>query len=505
MTLSAKLGNLEMFSFLLEEEKQLQWKYGPIQAWIYPLEQIDMPLALPPPGDRAHGPRRPDIEEDPDVAHPRALELILNEAHLDLLMHPRMIELIKQKWERFASRIFFQRFLVVLVYLCLFTVRLSLMASCAHACWPGWPSAAIATDRCESHLLTLGSLCCFLRLCPQVTTIHRQTENILGIQQWSQFEEHLLIYKNQTGHIEHLTRERAELMQEMEIHAEGVLAERQKQHQAHLLQLAMRRKSKSSADGGMSTATVVPDPPTLEGVRAELLRNLSLPAIPTLHVLDGLDLPGLERLVAMENDKAASRESVALARLKRLELDMEDGVLGNAPGWPQVDISHMSSAELAAMLTPPEMLYDDGILGGFTDMMYEVLSHPPIDWPAIIWRYPCLLFLGEMVVVGGAFYKGSNEVSEMRDRGINNYFGAAGSAFFENSLSLTFSTLMITSFLLSLSGSSLVRMFIGMCSIVGWSYMFFFLLAFRMTGPMIVMVRSGKRGESAHSGQWTWG
>ena len=126
MTLSAKLGNLEMFSFLLEEEKQLQWKYGPIQAWIYPLEQIDMPLPLPAASSSSGGNGRKrtsqDVDDDLEIENPRALELIVNEAHLDLLMHPRMIELIKQKWERFASRIFFQRFLVVLVYLCLFTV-----------------------------------------------------------------------------------------------------------------------------------------------------------------------------------------------------------------------------------------------------------------------------------------------------------------------------------------------------------------------------------------------
>ena len=317
---------------------------------------------------------------------------------------------------------------------------------------------------------------------PKATTIHRQTENIIGIQQWSTFEEHLLIYKNQTAYIEHLTQERVELMQELEIHAEEVFADRTKRHQAHALKVAVKSKNKPGLQGDL------PEPPTLEGVRAELLRNLSLPDIPTLHVIEGLDLNALEALLAKENDKAASRESAGLARLKRLEEDMEDGVLGNTPGAHQVDISKMSTAELTTLLTPPEMLYDDGILGGFTDMVIELLSHPPVAWPEIIWRYPCLLFLGEIIVVGGAFYKGSNEVSEMTDRGINNYFGAAGSAFFENSLSLTFSTLMITSFFLSLCGSSLVRMFIGMCSIVGWSYMFFFLLAFRMTGPMIVMV-----------------
>ena len=70
------------------------------------------------------------------------------------------------------------------------------------------------------------------------------------------------------------------------------------------------------------------------------------------------------------------------------------------------------------------------------------------------------------------------------------FAGAAGSAFFENTLSLTFSSLMFVVLLLSLAGSHRVRMVLGLASMVGWSYMFFFLLAFRMTGPMSVMIWS---------------
>ena len=35
-------------------------------------------------------------------------------------MHPRLIDLVDKKWERFSRRIFFQRFLVTLVYLLIF-------------------------------------------------------------------------------------------------------------------------------------------------------------------------------------------------------------------------------------------------------------------------------------------------------------------------------------------------------------------------------------------------
>ena len=43
-------------------------------------------------------------------------------AHVELIMHPRMVDLVDKKWERFARRIFFHRFLVTLSYLLIFLV-----------------------------------------------------------------------------------------------------------------------------------------------------------------------------------------------------------------------------------------------------------------------------------------------------------------------------------------------------------------------------------------------
>jgi hypothetical protein len=37
-------------------------------------------------------------------------------------MHPRLIDLVNKKWERFARRIFFHRFLVTFSYLLIFLV-----------------------------------------------------------------------------------------------------------------------------------------------------------------------------------------------------------------------------------------------------------------------------------------------------------------------------------------------------------------------------------------------
>lgn len=49
-----------------------------------------------------------------------ALEIIVKSAHVKLITHPRMIDLVNKKWERFARRIFSHRFLVTLSYLLIF-------------------------------------------------------------------------------------------------------------------------------------------------------------------------------------------------------------------------------------------------------------------------------------------------------------------------------------------------------------------------------------------------
>ena len=42
LTLAAKLGLFDMFSFLLEERKIVQWSYGPVSCVLYPLDQVDL-------------------------------------------------------------------------------------------------------------------------------------------------------------------------------------------------------------------------------------------------------------------------------------------------------------------------------------------------------------------------------------------------------------------------------------------------------------------------------
>ncbi len=49
-----------------------------------------------------------------------ALELIVQNSHVELITHPRVIDLVDRKWNCFAERIFFQQFMATLVYLIIF-------------------------------------------------------------------------------------------------------------------------------------------------------------------------------------------------------------------------------------------------------------------------------------------------------------------------------------------------------------------------------------------------
>ncbi|CAF3432259.1 unnamed protein product [Rotaria sp. Silwood1] len=107
LTLAAQLGQAEMFSFLLEERKITQWSYGPVACVLYPLDQVDLEF-------------QEEKDEDNTDKAAGALEIIVKYAHVELIMHPRLIDLVNKKWERFARRIFFRRFLITLCYLIVF-------------------------------------------------------------------------------------------------------------------------------------------------------------------------------------------------------------------------------------------------------------------------------------------------------------------------------------------------------------------------------------------------
>lgn len=43
-TLAAKLGVTDMFIFLLDECKIVQWRYGPVACVLYPLDELELEL-----------------------------------------------------------------------------------------------------------------------------------------------------------------------------------------------------------------------------------------------------------------------------------------------------------------------------------------------------------------------------------------------------------------------------------------------------------------------------
>ena len=85
-------------------------------------------------------------------------------------------------------------------------------------------------------------------------------------------------------------------------------------------------------------------------------------------------------------------------------------------------------------------------------------------------------------------YKGYCEIFEMRTSGVKSYFNATGTALLENIISLIYCISIMCLSISHIFGSELERMFLALAAVSGYSYLFFFLLAFKLTGPMVIMV-----------------
>jgi len=79
---------------------EIQWSYGPVTSILLPLDDVDYI-----PG-----------------ADSGAIEHIVREGHLDLVMLPLVQDLLTQKWEAFAKGIFNRRFRMALVQSIMFTL-----------------------------------------------------------------------------------------------------------------------------------------------------------------------------------------------------------------------------------------------------------------------------------------------------------------------------------------------------------------------------------------------
>lgn len=68
------------------------------------------------------------------------------------------------------------------------------------------------------------------------------------------------------------------------------------------------------------------------------------------------------------------------------------------------------------------------------------------------------------------------------------YFSQQGSALLENLVSSTYCISIFTFTVLYTFDIPLQQLYLAIASMAGYLYLFFFLLAFEMTGPMVVMV-----------------
>jgi len=97
--LSAKSNASEMFTFLLEESKQIQWTFGSVSCVLYPLKELDLTISKEAASEvdaKAKGAAGGGASNAPVACkeHPGALELIMNAGNVDLLMHPRLLDLV---------------------------------------------------------------------------------------------------------------------------------------------------------------------------------------------------------------------------------------------------------------------------------------------------------------------------------------------------------------------------------------------------------------------------
>lgn len=89
---AATYGYREIFNHMLESTLQLQWAFGPVTSSLLPLADLDYI-----PGTMSG-----------------AIEHIVREGHLDLIMLPLIQHLLQKKWEAFAKSSFTSRFWVAL-------------------------------------------------------------------------------------------------------------------------------------------------------------------------------------------------------------------------------------------------------------------------------------------------------------------------------------------------------------------------------------------------------
>lgn len=126
-----------------------------------------------------------------------------------------------------------------------------------------------------------------------------------------------------------------------------------------------------------------------------------------------------------------------------------------------------------------------GMFENVDAFLFDLFSSSHLSWSDVFSAHATFQYLGELIVVVGAGVKGFWEIHEMRKYGLASYRNATGSALLENVLSLTFCICIFLVLILTALNSPMERAVMAIASITAWCYCFFFLLAFRLTGPMV--------------------
>ncbi|KAI4495347.1 hypothetical protein M0804_001548 [Polistes exclamans] len=132
LTLSAKLGRVEMFFHILNIEREIYWQIGSITCAAYPLSQVDTI----------------DVNTG-NISHNSALNLVVfgdKDEHLELL-DGTLVDLLNAKWNTFVKDRFYQQFYLFCFYFILSLISFTLRPG------PSWtlenpaaPTTVASTD-----------------------------------------------------------------------------------------------------------------------------------------------------------------------------------------------------------------------------------------------------------------------------------------------------------------------------------------------------------------------
>jgi len=97
--LAGASGNKEVFGIIIDSSKVTVWTYGPIEMIKFPLEELDtLDLA------KVDKLIKSEPVEDSDEDRVGTIELLIREGHLELLMQNVLIDVLDNKWTRYAFR-----------------------------------------------------------------------------------------------------------------------------------------------------------------------------------------------------------------------------------------------------------------------------------------------------------------------------------------------------------------------------------------------------------------